>query len=50
MTHAHREAWTRVAIVQDRQFTVTGLARFLLHEGHHHLMEAEGLPVIAATR
>jgi hypothetical protein len=50
MAHVRREAWTRVAIVQDRQFTVTGLARFLLHEGHHHLLEAEGLPVIAGTR
>jgi S-DNA-T family DNA segregation ATPase FtsK/SpoIIIE len=41
MRHATRDRWNRTATLLGREFTVAGLARFVLHEGHHHLIEAE---------
>jgi hypothetical protein len=48
--HAHRAAWTRTATLLGREFTVAGLARFALHEGQHHLIEAERLTQTIGTR
>jgi DinB family protein len=36
------KGWTRAGRRRDsEQFTVAGLARFALHEAHHHLQDAE---------
>lgn len=36
-----KDGWQRPATRLGRKFTVAGLARFALHEGYHHLMDAE---------
>jgi hypothetical protein len=36
-----RDGWMRRGSVAGREYTVAGLARFALHEGSHHLIEAE---------
>jgi hypothetical protein len=42
LTAVPSDGWARTGTRRDREtFTVAGLARFALHEAHHHLQDAE---------
>jgi len=41
LSGADRKTWERSGTMRGQRFTASGLTRFALHEGHHHLIEAE---------